>query len=191
MTFVAAFHTFTIDLNHSDREIFTSFRIKIPRHELESHNFYYARLLAYLHAYRAGIEFTRGVSEPKEPTIWQRDVIGDVLLWIQVGEPEKRKLELSLKQHPKAEHRVYFYQEQEVQRFCHHLRGSKTNWVQHVAFYQIEPELLERLAELECHSPEWNTSFIDNRLYLSIDGLDLESTIKPIDIWDEYQATLQ
>jgi uncharacterized protein YaeQ len=190
MTFVAAFHTFTIELNHSDRDIFTSFRIKIPRHELESRELYYARLIAYLHAYQPGIGFSRGISEPKDPTIWVRDIIGEVLLWVQVGEPEKRKLELSLKQHPKAEHRVYFYQDLESAHFCHHLRGSKTNWVEHVTFYQLDPAFLNRLAELESSSPEWNVSFIDNRLYLTTNGLDLESSVTPISIWEEFQASL-
>jgi uncharacterized protein YaeQ len=190
MTFVAAFYNFTIELNHSDRNVYTTFRLKTPRHELETHAHLYARLIAYLHCYRAGIDFSRGVSEPKEPTIWLKDAIEQIQLWAQVGVPEKRKLELSLKQHPTAEHRVYFYQEGDVERFCHHLRGSKTNWVKEIQFYQLDPIFLERLATLETTSPLWSISFIDNRIYLTLGHIDLESEVTPIDIWDAFQQSL-
>jgi len=190
MTFVAAFYSFTIELNHSDRDIFTSFRLKTPRHELESCEHFYARLLAYCHAYRPGIQLTQGLSDPKEPTIEQRDEVGTIHLWAQVGAPEKRKLELSLKQNPDAEHRIYFYQSDDVSRFCHYLRGSKTNWVEIVQFYHLDPALLTRLIDIESSSPHWNLSFIDDRIYLTVDGTELESEVTPIDIWEAFQASL-
>jgi uncharacterized protein YaeQ len=190
MTFVAAFYTFTIELNHSDRNVFETFRLKTPRHELETHAHLYGRLIAYLHSYRAGIEFTRGVSEPKEPTIWVKDEIDQIQLWVQVGVPDKRKLELSLKQNAHAEHRVYFYQAEDLERFCHHLRGSKTNWVKDIQFYQLDPVFLEKLSSSETTSPSWSLSFIDNRIYLSLGHLDLESEVTPIDIWDAFQESL-
>jgi uncharacterized protein YaeQ len=190
MTFVAAFYTFTIELNHSDRDVYTSFRIKVPRHELEPHEHLYARLIAYTHAYRSGIQFTEDILEPKDPTIVQRDEIGGMRLWVQVGAPEKRKLELSLKQHPHAEHRIYFYEPEDIQLFCHHLRGSKTNWVEKVLFYQLDPQLIASLIEHESSSPLWNLSFIDDRIYLSVDGVELESEIAPVDIWSAFQESL-
>jgi uncharacterized protein YaeQ len=190
MTFIAAFHTFTIDLNHSDRELFTSFRIKIPRHELESHHHFYARILAYTHAYRSEIHFTDEISEPKEPTIEQRNSIGALQLWTQVGAPDKRKLELALKQHPEAEHRIYFYTPEDLETFCHHLRGSKTNWIENVQFYQLDQDLLERLIENESSSPHWNLSFIDDRIYLSVNNIELESEVLQLDIWAAFQESL-
>jgi uncharacterized protein YaeQ len=190
MTFVAAFYNFTIELNHPDRNVFTTFRLKTPRHELETHAHLYARLLAYLHCYRDGIEFARGESDSKDPTIWLKDQIDQVQLWVQVGAPEKRKLELSLKQNLNAEHRVYFYQQGDIERFCHHLRGSKTNWVKEVQFYRLDPVFLEQLTSLEKTSPTWSLSFIDNQIYLSIGDRDLQSEVTAIDIWDAFQESL-
>jgi uncharacterized protein YaeQ len=191
MTFVAAFYTFSIELNHSDRNVYTSFRIKVPRHELESHEHFYARIIAYAHTYRSGIAFTQSAADSKEATIACSDEIGTLLLWAHVGAPEKRKLELSLKQHTAAEHRIYSYEPQDISLFCHHLRGSKTNWVEKVLFYRIDPDFLTRLIALESSSPCWNISFIDDRLYLSVDGIELESEIAPVDIWSEFQRSLE
>jgi uncharacterized protein YaeQ len=191
MTFVAAFYNFSIELNNPDSGTFASFRLKLPRHELESRDHFYARLIAYLHSYCENLRFCDSNSNPKLPTIWLRDTIDTVMLWIDVGTPDKRKLELSLKQNARATHRVYFYQEQDITQFCHHLRGSKTNWVKDVECYQIETQLLCDLETQEQTSPNWSVSFIDDRVYLTIDGRDFESTLARVDIWDAFQASLQ
>lgn len=190
MTFVAAFYTFSIELNVADRGLFTSFRLKVPRHELESVEHLYARMVAFLHCYRSGQRFTQEVSDPKEPTILLTDAVGELLLWAHVGGIERRKLELSLKQHPSAPHIVYFFEESHIQTFCHSLRGSKSNWIENVQFFLIEQEFLSQLATHERSSPSWVATFIDERLYLSIDGIDFESDLRQIDMWDEYQKHL-
>lgn len=191
MTFVAAFYSFTFELNHSDRNVYATFRIKVPRHELESREHFYARIIAYLHTYRSGIEFTHAASDSNEATIVYHDEIGALQVWAQVGSPDKRKIEISLKQHADAEHRIYFYDHEDIRTFCHHLRGSRTNWIEDVLFYRIDPDLMAELIKQESSSPNWNVSFIDDRLYLRVDGADLESEITPIDIWSEFQMSLK
>jgi uncharacterized protein YaeQ len=190
MTFVAAFYTFTIELNHSDRGIFSSFRIKVPRHELESFEHFYSRLIAFLHSYQPEIAFTNLIGDSKAPTIIARNEIGDTFLWIEIGTPDKRKLEISLKQNPHAEHRIYLYQPDDLSRFCHYLRGSKTNWVESVKFFQLDPEFTNRLLEYESSSPNWRISIIDDQIYLSIGDIDLECAVTPIDIWDAFQSSI-
>jgi len=190
MTFVAAFYTFSIELNIPDRGLFTSFRLKVPRHELESVEHLCARMIAFLHCYRSGQSFTQEVSDPKEPTILLTDAVGDLLLWVHVGGIERRKLELSLKQHPDTPHIVYFFSPSQIQSFCHALRGSKSNWIESVQFFQIDSDLLERLTAHERTSPSWVATFVDDRLYMSIDGVDFESELAHLDMWSEYQKHL-
>jgi hypothetical protein len=91
---------------------------------------------------------------------------------------------------PDAEHRIYFYEASQIQEFCHLLRGSKTNWVQDIQFFMIQPTLLEALVPISRSSPEWQVTYIDNYLYLQVDGTELESNITPVDIWAEYQESL-
>ncbi len=190
MTFVAAFYTFSIELNIPERGLFTSFRLKVPRHELESLEHFCARMIAFLHCYRSGIAFTQEVSDPREPTILLTDTIGERLLWVHVGGIERRKLELSLKQNPNTPHIVYFFEPAQIHGFCHSLRGSKSNWIESVQFFLIDSDFLTRLAERERTSPSWVASFLDQRVYLSIDGSDFESDLLPLDMWSEYQKHL-
>jgi uncharacterized protein YaeQ len=191
MSFAAAFYNFTVDLNNSDLGIYAQFRVKTARHPYESLEHLYARMIAYGHAYREGQSFTQGMFEPKEPAIWQRDVTGETLLWIEVGPVDKRKLEVALRTSPSAEHRIYFYSPEHTREFCRILKGSKTNWVKDIHFYQIPASFLEALVPLERSSPIWSMTFIDNRLYLICDGHDFECDLAPVDIWAEFQSYLE
>jgi len=190
MSFAAAFYNFTVELSHNDREIFTRFRVKTPLHPHESLEHLFARMIAYVHCYREGQEFSRGLFEPKEPTIWQRDILGDTLLWVQVGSPDKKKIETTLRAHPHAEHRIYFYEPNQIAQFCHMLRGSKTNWVKDIKFFLIPSAVLEAMVPLERSSPIWNVTIVDDELYLTCDGTDLQGKIITVDIWAAYQDSL-
>jgi uncharacterized protein YaeQ len=191
MSFVAAFYNFTVELNNADRDIYTRFRVKTARHPYESLEHLYARMIAYCHSFREGQSFTQGMFEPKEPAIWLKDVIGETLLWIEVGPVDKRKLEITLRSSPQAEHRIYFYSSEHVHSFCHMLKGSKTNWVKDISFFLIPPEFLEQLIPLEHSSPLWTMTCVENRIYLSCDGVDSECDLAPINIWDAYQDYLR
>jgi len=191
MSFAAGFYNFTVDLNHTDRGVFTLFRVKTPRHPNETIEHLFARMIAYAHAYRDGQTFSHGLFEPKEPTIWHKEVTGETLLWLNVGAPDKKKIEVTLRAHPRAEHRIYFYDPEQIHQFCHMLRGSKTNWVKDVQFYLIPSTILQELIPLESSSPNWSATIVDNQLYLTCDGVELQSEISPIDIWRSYQESLK
>jgi len=191
MSFVEAFYSFTIELTAPERNTYEKIRLKIPRHPHESLQFLYSRVIAFLHAYRAGQECSRGLFEPKEPTIWHKDVTGDLLSWIEVGCPDETKLQRAIRRRPTPELRVYFYEDQQSGEFCHQLRGSTTNWVEPVQFYTIDPKLLEALIPLERSSTRWSANFVDTMLYLTVDGHDLISEIAHVDIWERFQSSLE
>jgi uncharacterized protein YaeQ len=190
MTFISAFYNFTIELNHADRDLFTSFRVKVPRHELESIEHFFATIIAYCHCYSPELKIN-GTSPHAIPSMSSHDSIGELQTWIHVGVPDKRSLELSLKQNPHATHTVYFYEEEGISRFCHYLRGSTSNWIERIKFYQLAPNILTGLATIEETSPAWNISFIDDAIYLTADSIEMESQLVPIDMWVAFQESLR
>jgi uncharacterized protein YaeQ len=191
MAFTAGFYNFTIDLNHVDQQVFTRFRVKTALHPEEPLEHLYARMIAYCHCFRDGQAFTQGLFEPKEPTLWKRDITGEIELWAQLGSPDKRKLEHALRAGGNScEIRIYFWKQDQLHQFCHMLRGSKTNWVESVKFFEIDHELLQLLTPLQKSSPDWTVTFTDNRLYLSVDGHEFETEVRTINIWEAYQESL-
>lgn len=191
MSFAAKFYTFSIDLNHVDRQLFTKFRIKVPLHPVEPLQHLYARMIAYLNSYSEGLLFSQGLFDQTQPTLWEKNVIGEVLRWIEVGVPDKKKLELALRLPPPINYHIYFYEHAQIPEFCHHLRGSKTNWVAPFAFSLIDPDFLENLLPYENSSPTWEVTIIDGHLYLVCDKREFDTVVLPVDIWNAYQESIQ
>jgi len=191
MAFTLGFYSFNVNLNDSSRGVYTSFRLKTPRHPLESLEHLYARALAFTHAFEEGLSFSQGLFEEKEPTIWKKAFDGSIENWIQVGVPDKKKFERALKQNPSARFSIYFYEPQDINAFCWMLRGSKTNWVENVFFFQINSTLLRSLSENESFNSDWDINLIDSSLYLTANGIDYLSEIESIDIWDAFQLAIQ
>lgn len=75
-----------------DRGYYRDHVLRVALHPSETPERMMLRLLAFaLHA-DDGLEFGRGLSADDEPDLWQRDLTGNVLTWIEVGLPDTREL---------------------------------------------------------------------------------------------------
>jgi uncharacterized protein YaeQ len=190
MTFVEAFYSFRIEISDSVRGIYEKTRVKIPRHPHESLDHMYSRLIAYCHAYRPGQQLGGGLFEPRDPAISNKDAIGNYSLWVDVGAPERKKLEKALRLGADVEFRIYFYDRSQIEEFSHHLKGSKSNWIENIRFYIIEKDLLQRLGELEARSADWEFTVVEDDIYVSVDGVELNTRIPAINMWQEFQTLI-
>ena len=75
-----------------DRNYYRDHALTIARHPSETDERMMLRVLAYaLHASDA-LAFGRGLSTEDEPDLWQRDLTGAIELWIEVGQPDEKRL---------------------------------------------------------------------------------------------------
>ncbi len=190
MTFVQAFYSFKLEITNSDSGGYYTLRIKIPRHPEEPLVYMYARVLAFAHSYEEGLEFTKGFFDTKEPALWKRDLIGGTTLAIEVGEIEPEKIRKMVKHRPPPRCILYFYSPDHIEKFCHGMRGSTTNWISDIKFYEIPSGFLEELTVHDRSSSEWSFTFIDNTLYLTVNGVQHETTLSTLDMWEKFQETL-
>ena len=191
MSFVAAFYNFTVELSHVDGGIFTRFRVRAALHPNESLEHLYARVLAYAHAFRPAQVFSQGLFEPREPTMWEKDLLGEVLSWIYVGVPEAKVLEAALRASPQTSFRIYFHEPGQVDRLCYLMKGSRSAWLSRIAFYQIDENFLQAVAPFDESSPSWTLTFVDGQVYLAIRDQEFESSLHHLDMGAEFQRWLQ
>ena len=75
-----------------DRNYYADHSLTIARHPSETDERMMVRVLAFaLHA-ADRLEFGRGIGAGEEPDLWQRDLTGRVKLWIDVGQPDERRI---------------------------------------------------------------------------------------------------
>lgn len=190
MSFIEGFYSFHIQLSDTSAGRYEKFRVKLARHPLESMQFMYARLLVYIMNYQEGLEFTRSIAEPKQPAVIKKDLLGEPVCWYEAGAPGKDKLSRALRSFPEADFAVYFYTQDNLNEFCHSLRGSRSNWVEKVRFYQIDPQFTAKLAEIKKSSSVWNVTIVDSSIYLVFDDIEFETAIPAVDIWREFQSSI-
>lgn len=75
-----------------DRHYYADHALTIARHPSETDERMMVRLLAFaLHAHEA-LSFGRGLSTEDEPDLWHKDLTGAIELWIDVGQPDEKRM---------------------------------------------------------------------------------------------------
>jgi uncharacterized protein YaeQ len=75
-----------------DRNYYGNHALTIARHPSETDERMMIRLLAFaIHAHEM-LGFGKGLSTDDEPDLWQKDLTGAIELWIDVGQPDDKRL---------------------------------------------------------------------------------------------------
>jgi len=174
----ATIYNFDVELADSDRSVYESLALRVAQHPSESDEYLIARVLAYLLEYREGIEFSRGVSEPDEPTLSVRDLTGKVTTWIEIGTPDSTRLHKAAK----AADRVAVYCHKEGAQWLKGLAAAGIHRAGEIELYAIDRALIAQLvAELD-RRMAFSVSITDREIYLSIGNDNLTGKVERLQL---------
>ena len=161
MAQTATIYNFDVDLADSDRHLYESLALRVARHPSESEEYMVTRLLAYLLELAEGIEFSRGVSSPDEPTISIRDLTGRITTWIDIGTPDAARLHKA----SKAAGRVVVYTHKDSTQFLKQLAGERIHNAEGLELYAIDRGLVNALVAHLDRRVAFSLSITDRELY--------------------------
>ena len=164
MALGATLYNFDVELADSDRHVYESLALRVPQHPSESDEYLVARVLAYLLEFAEGIEFSRGVSDPDQPTIAIRDRTGAMTTWIDVGTPAAARLHKA----SKAAARVAVYTHKDPAQFLKQLADERIHRADALELYAIERALIKALVARLERRVGFTVSVTDRELYISI-----------------------
>ena len=173
MVLTATIYNFDIELADTDRHVYESLALRVARHPSESQEYLVARLLAYLLEFADGIEFSRGVSDPDEPTIAIRDLTGAITTWIDIGTPDAARLHKA----SKTAGRVAVYTHKAPAQFLKQLAGERIHRAEALELYAIDRALISALVGRLERRLAFSLSVTDHELYLSIGADNLTGTV--------------
>lgn len=81
-----------LSLSDMDRHVYGDFQLTVAQHPSENDARMMARLLAFFLNAHEDLAFTRGLSSVDEPELWLKSLDGQILKWIEVGQPEPARL---------------------------------------------------------------------------------------------------
>lgn len=178
MALGATIYSFNIELADSDRGVYRPLELRVARHPSESEPYLLTRVLAYCCEYAEGIVFSKGLSEPDEPTIAIRDLTGTLLVWIDVGTPEASRLHRAGKAAP----RVVVYTHKNPEQLAARLAGERIHRVEALEIYALDQEWLASLAARLERRMSFSLTLADRHAYLSLGETTLSSVIRRIPV---------
>jgi uncharacterized protein YaeQ len=178
MALTATIYNFDVELADSDRQVYESLSLRVAQHPSESDEYLIARVLAYLLEYREGIEFSRGVSDPDQPTISVRDLTGRITTWIDIGTPDSTRLHKA----SKAAERVVVYCHKEGTQWLKGLAAAGIHRADQLELYSIDRGFIAEMVARLDRRMAFSLSITDRELYLSIGADNLTGQVERLQL---------
>jgi uncharacterized protein YaeQ len=81
-----------LQVTDMDRHYYQAHALTLAQHPSETDERMMVRLLAFaLHADEA-LAFGKGLGSDDEPALWRKQLTGDIDLWIEVGQPDEKRI---------------------------------------------------------------------------------------------------
>ena len=168
MALKATIHKAQIQLADIDRGVYGDHALTIARHPSETDERMMIRVLAYAlnvpaTADHGALELAKSLWDSDEPDLWQKDLTGRIVHWIDVGLPDERRI---LRASPRAE-RVSVYSFAASTPVWWANLASKITRARNLAVWQIEAAQSQALAALAERAMQLQVSVQDGTVYVS------------------------
>jgi uncharacterized protein YaeQ len=163
-----------IELADSDRNCFESLALTLAKHPSETLERMAVRLLAYCLNCTRGLEFTKGISTADEPDLWVHSDTGEILNWIEIGQPETPRLRKACGRARQVSVYTFGKSASTWWKLNHEAIGP----LPHFQVWQFDWAEVQAAANLLGRTMQLNASIVGGILYL--DNGSASTSIEPI-----------
>jgi uncharacterized protein YaeQ len=79
-------------ISDMDRHYYATHALTLARHPSETDERLMVRLLAFALYADERLQFGKGISSDEEPDLWRKDLTGEILEWIELGQPDEQRI---------------------------------------------------------------------------------------------------
>lgn len=161
-----------------DRNYYNTHQLTLARHPSETDERLMIRLLAFaIHADEALVN-AKGLSDTEEPDLWQKDLTGAIQLWIEIGQPDDKRI---LKAAGRSE-QVMVYSYSATSHIWWKQLANKVDRAKNVSVINIPAEASAALEKMAQRSMQLQCTIQDSQIWLT-DGTETvlveRETLKP------------
>ncbi len=164
-----------------DRGIYGDHALTLAQHPSETAERMMVRLLAYaLHVpadnYRGDLVFARGLADTDEPDLWQLDLSGQLVHWIEVGQPDERRM---LRAASRAEQATFISYSASTPIWWAGVKNKLTR-TERLAVWQLPAEQSAALALLAQRSMQIQVTVQDGLVWFNDGQRSVELGLQPL-----------
>jgi len=152
----------SLQIANMDSHYYADHQLSIACHSSETLQKMMIRILVFALNAHESLEFGKGISDTDEPDLWQKDLTGVIEQWIEVGQPDERRI---LKACGKSSRvRVYLYAS--TGPIWWKQTQSKVSRASNLQVFQIDPEVAKALEPLCQRTMQLQVTIQDGEIWV-------------------------
>jgi len=169
MAISSTINKISLNIADMDRHYYQSHELTVAQHPSETDFRFMVRLIAFMANASEQLSFTKGLGSDDEPDLWQKALTGEVELWIDLGQPDEKRIrkacgrakQVIIYTYDERKAKVWWEQQQsKLQRF-NNLK------VVHINAQGVEA-MVKRSMQLQCNIQEGEIYLDDGELSLTV-----------------------
>lgn len=163
-----------LQITDLDRHYYANHVLTLALHPSETEERLMVRLLAFAVHASEQLEFTQGLDNPDDPALWEKDLTGALLHWIDLGQPDERRLQKACGRAARVT--VYCYGAGSTTQWWTQISG-KLGRVDNLEVRRLAEADVAALATLAARGMRLEITLQDGDWFISSEGREL--TLRP------------
>ncbi len=164
-----------------DRGVYGDHALTLALHPSETEERMLVRLLAYAlyvpkDNHHGELVFARGLADTDEPDLWQHDLTGQLLHWIEVGQPDERRMQRAAS---RAEQATFISYSASTPIWWASLKNKLTR-TERLTVWQLPAEQSQALARLAQRAMQWQVTVQDGTVWVNAGEASLELRLQAL-----------
>jgi uncharacterized protein YaeQ len=181
MALKATIYKAQLQIADMDRGVYADRALTLALHPSETEERMMVRLLAFAlnvpaDDHRGDLVFARGLSDTDEPDLWQHDLSGQLVHWIEVGQPDERRM---LRAAARAEQATFISYSASTPLWWAGVKNRLTR-TERLAVWQLPAEQSAALAALAQRSMQLQITVQDGLVWVNAGQHSLELAPQPL-----------
>lgn len=154
-----------LNIANMDSHYYAEHNLTLAQHPSETDLRLMVRLVAFILNANEDLEFCKGISQDDEPDLWQKSLGGDIELWIDLGQPDEKRIKKACGRSKKVI--IYTYQEGMAAAWWKQIETSLTRFTNlSVIYLDIEGDiesLAKRAMSLQANISDEELTLMDDK----------------------------
>lgn len=153
-----------LNIANMDSHYYAEHNLTMAKHPSETDLRLMVRLVAFILNADEALEFCKGISQEDEPDLWKKSLAGEIELWIDLGQPDEKRIKKACGRSEKVI--IYTYQEGMAASWWKQIQNSLTRFTNlQVIHLDIEGDietLTQRAMSLQANISDNELTLMDD-----------------------------
>ena len=176
MAISSTINKISLNIANMDQHYYQSHDLTIAQHPSETDFRFMIRVIAFAANASEQLCFSKGLADDEEPDLWQKTLTNDIELWIDLGQPDEKRIRKACGRAGQVI--IYTYHERKAKAWWQQ-QQTKCQRFSNLQVVHINADgvdsLLKRSMQLQCNIQ-------DGILYLSDDEVNLTVTMNRLSL---------